>query len=61
MHLLGVGGLTLVADEGAAEVDLLRAHEHDLLAGERFLGDEGGKATEEMTPAVDDDEFLKHS
>jgi len=43
-----------VAEEAAGDVDLLAAHDDDLLAREDLLGDNGGQPTQEMALAVDD-------
>ena len=45
---------TLCAEELARDVQGLAAHNDDLLAVEQLLGDGAGKATEQVTLAVDD-------
>ena len=50
----------VVAEERAGDVDLLAAHDHDLLAGEELLRDDGGEAAEEVTSPVDDHLLVEH-
>mmetsp|Transcript_12942 Transcript_12942/g.32813 ORF Transcript_12942/g.32813 Transcript_12942/m.32813 type:complete len:200 (+) Transcript_12942:886-1485(+) len=62
VHALAEEGeeLALVAEEGAGDVDFFGAHDGDGLAVEELLGDDGGKATEEVASAVDDDVGVGH-
>jgi len=50
-----LGVLGLVPYQAAGHAHLLATDEDHLLAGEEFLGDYGGEATEEVVAAVDDD------
>jgi hypothetical protein len=47
--------MDLVAEEAAGDVDLLSAHDGNLLAIKDLLGDNGGQPTKQMALAVDDD------
>jgi hypothetical protein len=47
--------LELVADEGARNLDLLAANDHDLLSLKKLLGHNGGQATKKMALAVNND------
>lgn len=52
----GIGNVrTLRAEELAGNVEGLAADHNDLLAVEELLGDDAGKATEEVALAVNDD------
>lgn len=52
----GIGNVrTLRAEELAGDVEGLAADHNDLLAVEELLGDDAGKATEEVALAVNDD------
>lgn len=52
----GTGNVrTLRAEELAGDVEGLAADHNDLLAVEELLGDDAGKATEEVALAVNDD------
>lgn len=48
---------TLVAEERARDVALLRAHNHDLLAGQQLLRNDRRHAAEQVTTSVNDDEL----
>jgi len=49
------GGRTLRSEEFAGDVELLAAHDYELLAVEELFGDCAGQTTKEMALAVDDD------
>ena len=51
----GVGRRTLRAEEFARDVELLAPNNHELLTVEQLLGDNAGKAAQEMTLPVHDD------
>lgn len=44
----------LVAEEAARDIDLLAAHDHNLLSTQGLLGNDGGQATEEVAFAIND-------
>jgi len=46
--------LQLVPVEVSGHVDLLSAHDHDLVASEDELGYDGGQPAQHVTPAIDD-------
>ena len=50
----GGGALTLVAHEGAGDVDLLAPHDDDVLAAEQLLGDERRHAPQQVAPGIHD-------
>jgi len=52
---------TLVADELAADLNVLRADNDDLLALEKLLGHDRGKTTKEVTLGVDDNSLTQHT
>lgn len=51
--------LELVADEGSGDLDLLAADHNDLLSLEELLGNDGGKTTEKVSLAIDDDSLIE--
>lgn len=52
---------TLRAEELAGDVEGLTSHNDDLLAVEQLLGNSAGQATQEVSLAVDDDLYKRHS
>jgi hypothetical protein len=53
---VGVGRKrTLRAEELSRDVERLATDDHNLLAVQKLLGDNGGQSTEKVTLAVDDD------
>ena len=61
-HLLSheFGPFNLVSEERARDVDSFGSDDNDSLAGEEFLGDDGGESSEEMTLSINDDFFFEH-
>lgn len=53
----GLGAIVLTR---AGDVELLRAHAHDLLSAEQLLGHNGREAAEQVAAAVNDNNLLKH-
>merc|ERR1740115_386384 len=61
VHLLApeLGKLELVAEEGARDVNVFRAHADDLLSIEKFFGQCRREAPQEVAPAINDNLCLE--
>lgn len=56
-HAIGI--LTLVAEEGTRDVDLLGSHKDNVLSLQELLGDNTGQTTKHVVLTVDNDKLFE--